>query len=709
MPDHPRPAAASTRAAATDEAQTLTVEGLSVSYDTGTQPIEALSDISLAVAPGQALGVVGESGCGKSTLSAAILQLLPRNGRISAGSVRLDGQELTELDAEQLRRVRGDRIGMVFQDPLTSLNPAFRIGTQMVDAMEANGVGASTSERRERAIAMLARVGIPDPESRIDGYPHQFSGGMRQRIMIATVLLLEPALLIADEATSALDVTLQAQILTLLRQLAREEGAALIVISHDIGVISDVCEDMLVLYAGRIVESGPVDDVLAEPEHPYTQALLSAVPSHRQRHGRLATIPGSVPSLTALPQGCAFAPRCPHAQDVCTAREPDLVTSGTRRVRCVMADPTSGYDHTAAPVSEPEQGDVTGHLATDAATLLEVRDLEVRFDAERTLLDRVRGREASTVRAVDGVSLALRRGEALGLVGESGSGKTTLGKAVLGLAPVSGGEVRVDGVRVDDADARAWRGLRRRMQMIFQEPYGSLSPRRRVAHLVTEPYRIMDVPPSEQRDVDELLEMVGLSREQADKYPHQLSGGQARRVGIARALALRPEVIVADEPTAGLDVSAAAGILNLLGSLRRDLGLTMLLITHDLNMVGYVADRVAVMYLGSVVEVGDSARVLDHPSHPYTRALLASIPDPAKPRGAGDADGGIQGEIPSPTNPPSGCRFRTRCAFADERCAAETPPLRDHAGRLVACHHAEEIASGQRRPGDLPMADRSAS
>lgn len=680
----------------------LAVDGLHVAYHVADGSFEALSDISFELAPGEALGVVGESGCGKSTLSSAILQLLPPNGRTAAGSVRLGGTELTELDEEALRRVRGDRIGMVFQDPLTSLNPTFRIGTQMANAMEANGVGDDAADRRRRAVEMLERVGIPDAEARIDDYPHQFSGGMRQRIMIATVLLLEPDLLIADEATSALDVTLQAQILELLRELAREQNAALIVISHDIGVISDTCESLVVLYAGRAVEAGPVADVLRDPQHPYTQSLVAAVPSYRRRDGRLATISGRVPSLTDLPSGCTFAPRCAFEQEVCSQGEPRLVEvdgAAGRRVRCLIYDPSSSYDRAGADstaASAATSANPGG--APDDGVLLGVHGLEVRFGGERSLLDRLRGHHPSPVRAVDGVDLEVRRGEVVGLVGESGSGKTTMGKAILRLAPVSGGEVRFEGTRIDDADAATWRGLRRRLQMIFQEPYGSLSPRRRVHQIVTEPYTIMDVPPEEQQEVDELLEMVGLSSEQADKYPHQLSGGQARRVGIARALAASPDVIIADEPTAGLDVSAASGILNLLGDLRRDLGLTMVLITHDLNMVGYVADRIAVMYLGSIVELGTSDAIFDAPRHPYTRALLSAIPDPATTEVSTEGGMPVRGEIPSPANPPSGCRFRTRCAFADERCARERPLLEDGAGRLVACHYAEEIAMGARRP-----------
>jgi peptide/nickel transport system ATP-binding protein len=612
----------------------LRVDGLHVAYHLEAGRVEALHDVDLALAESEVLGVVGESGSGKSTLSSAIIRLLPPNGQITAGSVRLAGQELLTLPEAELRKVRGGRIGMVFQDPLTSLNPTFRISTQMVNAQRAHASDGQADGRvlRRRAVEMLDRVGIADPDRRIDNYPHQFSGGMRQRIMVATVLLLRPQVLIADEATSALDVTLQAQILELIRELCREQGTSVIIVSHDIGVISEMSDRVVVLYAGRVVETGSVEAVLSRPQHPYTRKLVATVPSAARRRELLSTITGRVPSLTSLPSGCTFAPRCESAAPVCERGEPHLVDVDGQLVRCLLdvrdATPASGAQ---AATERAER--VTA--ARSGRSLLEVTGLRTYFSEGRGILDFLARRPPETVRAVDGVDLTVGHGEIVGLVGESGSGKTTLGKALLNLAPITDGEVVFDGVPLQQLDARGWRRMRRRMQMIFQETYGSLSPRLRIEQLITEPYRIAGTPRAERYPVGELLDLVGLSSEQATKYPHELSGGQVRRAGVARALALHPDFVIADEPTAGLDVSAAASVVNLLQDLRRRLTLSFLVITHDLNLVGYIADRIAVMYRGTIVEVGSATQIMDQPQHSYTRALLDAIPDPTAHRRAG--------------------------------------------------------------------------
>jgi peptide/nickel transport system ATP-binding protein len=609
----------------------LCVRGLHVDYQVRSHRFEALHDIDLDVAPGRVHGVVGESGCGKSTVASAMMRLLPPNGRISSGSIHLEGEDLVALTEKQLRQVRGRQIGMIFQDPLTSLNPTFTISAQMVNAQRAHPGGpGSTRAAREAALEMLERVGIPDPSHRIDHYPHQFSGGMRQRIMIATALLLRPSVLICDEATSALDVTLQAQILSMLRQLGEEEGTALVIISHDIGVMAEMADDLTVLYAGRTVETGPAHEVLHHPQHPYTRKLLAAVPSRHRRTSRLATIPGRVPSLAALPTGCTFADRCYAVQDVCRVSEPELVEAHRQRARCLL-DVRDEAD--AAGLGRPAQ-EPPGAAPASASTedLLAVRDLRVEFGGRRSWRSRS---TAGVVAAVDGVDLTLGRGEIVGLVGESGSGKTTLGKALLRLAPITDGQVTFEDLDLADLSRRNWQQMRRRMQMIFQEPYGSLSPRMRIQQLITEPYAINRTPAAERYSPDELLDLVGLSTEQATKYPHELSGGQARRTGIARALAMRPDLIVADEPTSGLDVSAAAAVLNLLRDLRTELSLTLLVITHDLNIVGYIADRVAVMHNGRIVEIGPAGDVIDDPQHAYTQQLLASAPDLPQTPGPG--------------------------------------------------------------------------
>jgi peptide/nickel transport system ATP-binding protein len=638
-----------------DGAHLLEVHGLDVDYHLRRSTVPALRGIDLTLDRNEIVGVVGESGSGKSTLAAALMRLLPANGRISGGRIVFEDRELLDLDAEAMRQLRGAGIAMVFQDPLTSLNPTFTVAAQMLNAQRAHGIGGNDGQRRREAIAMLDRVGIPDADERVDAYPHEFSGGMRQRMMIATTLLLRPRLLIADEATSALDVTTQAQILALLCDLCREDDTSIIVISHDLGVIAQVCQRVLVLKGGLPIESGRVDDVLTDPQEPYTQQLLAAVPSRHHRNERL---------------------QAPEDEEEVAA-----------------ADAGSRARSTATRVAPPE-----GH-----GPLLEVDRLHVYFPEKRGLVDKLARRPPAVVHAVDGVDLELTSGEAVGLVGESGSGKTTLGKALLGLVPITAGDAVFAGHHLQGRSSRDWRPLRSRAQMIFQEPTGSLSPRQRVGQLLTEPYRINDTPAEERYDVDELLTMVRLSPAQATKYPHELSGGQARRVGIARALSVHPDLIIADEPTAGLDVSSAASVLNLIQDLRRDLGLTILMITHDLNLVGYVTDRIAVMYLGKIVEIGTADQIFDHPGHPYTQALLDAIPEPVP--GGTELRTAIAGEVPSARTPPSGCRFRTRCPFADDRCVEEVPPLYPGGEQHgIACHFWERIADGE-KPRTGPRQD----
>lgn len=654
MSDQPR-AATPRGTTRPEDASLLEVSDLDVDYRVREGAIPALRGIDLTLGRNEIVGVVGESGSGKSTLAAALIRLLPPNGHITGGRIVFEGRDVLGLDSEELRKLRGAGMAMVFQDPLTSLNPTFTVATQMVNAQRAHAIGTNDEARRRAAIEMLDRVGIPDAAERIGSYPHEFSGGMRQRVMIATTVLLRPRLLIADEATSALDVTMQAQILTLLCDLCREDDTSIIVISHDLGVIAQLCQKVLVLKDGMPVESGSVTQVLTDPREPYTQQLLAAVPSRHRRDERL---------------------QAPEDDEEVEAAEAGLETRAT-----------------AQPVTTPERD----------GPLLEVDQLHVYFPEARGLVDKLMRRPPAVVHAVDGVDLRLAPGEAVGLVGESGSGKTTLGKALLGLRPITAGGAVFDGHRLEELSSREWRPLRSRAQMIFQEPTGSLSPRQRVGQLLMEPYRINDTPVEQRYDVEELLTMVRLPAAQATKYPHELSGGQARRVGIARALSVHPDLIIADEPTAGLDVSSAASVLNLIQDLRRDLGLTILTITHDLNLVGYVTDRIAVMYLGKLVEIGTTDQIFDAPGHPYTQALLDAIPEPVP--GGNELRAAIAGEVPSARTPPSGCRFRTRCPFAEDRCVDEVPPLYPGGdGHGIACHFWEQIAAGD-KPRTGPRQD----
>jgi peptide/nickel transport system ATP-binding protein len=715
----------------------LEVRGLDVVYHTQAGRLPAVYDVNFDVRSGEIVGIVGESGCGKSTVSAALLRLLPPNGEITRGEIIFKSRDLRTLSNEELRQLRGRDIAMIFQDPMTSLNPVFSVGTQMMDVLKAHPItdrpDPSTSlrtgpaapdgnEMRRRIIDLLEKVGIPDAAERIDHYPHQFSGGMRQRITIAMTMLSEPALLIADEPTSALDVTLEAQILELIERLRRDYQTSILFISHDLGVIAQLCDRVIVMYAGRVVEQGDVLSIFEQPQHPYTQALLASVPSRKHYGRRLANIPGRVPSLSALPPGCKFSDRCAHAQAVCQQTEPRYIDNGARRVRCYIYDPESGYDRSTESAQpqpirtidpsthaqdstslDPSTSLRTGlHAAVRPAAnrrlgsvaasssngpLVRLERLSSCFYDRHNIIQQMLGRERGAVRAVDSVSIDIMCGEIIGLVGESGSGKTTLGKTILRLVRSTDGKIIYNNQDITHLSADDLRRMRARMQMIFQDPYSSLSPRLRVSYLLAEPYTIHRVPPEDRYPVDELLEMVGLSSEQAAKYPHELSGGQARRVSIARALALHPEFLVADEPTAGLDVSVAASILNLMKDLAGQLGLTYLIITHNLNVVGYLADRIAVMYLGELVEVGPTRRIFEAPAHPYTLALLSAISEPDPRQRHAERRLLLAGEIPSPKNPPPGCRFHTRCPFAEARCKTDRPALEEiEPNHKVACH-----------------------
>lgn len=673
----------------------LEVNGLEVHFFTRRGVLPVLRDVSFRLNEGEVLGIVGESGCGKSTTALAIMGLLPLNGKIVKGQIWFKGQDLTRTEPDKMRRLRGAEIAMIFQDPMSSLNPVLTIGTQMVDILKAHPEKWAGKNPREIAVDMLHRVGIPDPEVRLKHYPFQFSGGMRQRIMIAMALMLRPALLIADEPTSSLDVTLEAQILDLIQELRTEFQTSILFISHDLGVIAQICDRVAVMYAGTVVEEGDVFSIFDAPLHPYTQALLASHPARHRRGERLVTIPGRVPSLTALPPGCKFVERCPYAEPICHEQEPRCIEIDGRIVRChqvTLERKSVTPKHILGSEFSKEEKSCGGNVLESCEWVLEIKDLHTYFHESGGGLWGFFRRKPQEVRAVDGISLRIARGEIFGLVGESGSGKTTLGKTILRLISPTAGQIWFEQRNITRLGIKELRPLRRRMQIIFQDPFSSLSPRLRVSTLLTEPLIIHGLPVDPNQTVSRLLEMVGLPNELALKYPHQLSGGQARRVGIARALALNPVFLVADEPTSGLDVSVAAGILNLIKDLRDEFGLTCLIITHNLNIVGFLCDRIGVMYLGKIVELGPTERVLEAPLHPYTVALLSAVaePDP-KRREKRKQRFRLAGEIPSPLNPPTGCRFHTRCPLAMDICSNKEPAFHEaEPGHWVACFRSEK-------------------
>lgn len=669
----------------------LEVEGVSVEYDVADgRRVTALAGVDLRIDEGEIVGIIGESGCGKSTLAGAIMRLLPTNSRVSGGHILFAGRDLTSLSDAEMRQVRGGEIAMVFQDPLTSLNPSFRVGTQMLDIARAHLPSTARAHLREGAVAVLGEVGLSDVDARLRAYPYQCSGGMRQRILIATGLQLRPKLLIADEITSALDVTLERQIVELLRKLRDDHGTAIAFICHDLGVVASMTDRVAIMYAGRVVEEGPTRAVFSHPRHPYTLALLGSAPSYKLRRLGLIRIPGRVAAFADEVKGCAFADRCPLAQDVCRQVDPPLVQIGESLSRCHFAADVQLSERATARASQ-NGGDREERAAADE--IVSVEGLSVNFEDHRGLASRWRG-ERSGVRAVDGVDLTIREGEILGLVGESGAGKSTLGRAIVGLVRPSAGCVRFAGRDLNELRPRALRRLRRELQLIFQDAQASLDPRQRVRELLTEPYEIHPVQAHERQSPEELLEAVELSPAHVDKYPHQLSGGQARRIGIARCLALHPRFLVADEPTAGLDVSAAAGVLDLMLKLRAEKRLTYLFITHNLNLLGYAADRVAVMYLGQIVELGRADEIFERPAHPYTVALLSAVADAVTVDERAAHQMLAAGEIPSARNPPAGCRYHTRCPLARDVCRTTPPPLTEiRPGRLAACHFSESVLS----------------
>jgi peptide/nickel transport system ATP-binding protein len=722
--------------------------------------VHAIDGVSLSVNAGECLGIVGESGSGKTMTALSIMRLLPSGGAVVGGRIMVDGTDIAALPEEKMEDVRGNLIGMIFQDPLTSLNPTMSIGDQIAESVRLHR-GASKKAALDRAIEVLGLVGMPKPTERVTNYPHQLSGGMRQRVMIAMALACEPKLLIADEPTTALDVTIQKQILELIDSLRQKLGMAVILVTHDLGVIAGRADRVAVMYAGRIVETASTEALFKNPRMPYTEALFEALPEKSAVDAstvkRLYNIPGQPPDLTAPPRGCKFAPRCRYARDECRAAEPALQAESTLHLfRCFFPvgtaeearDPSTPFvsvpeerpeipvTPAAALAAEGRGGDAFGAdafgadalgadefagdaLAGDAPTAtvpvsgggaadrLAARELAadgpvaVGHDGSLLTVSRlvknftvtagaVLQRKVGFVSAVADVSFAIPRGSTFGLVGESGCGKTTVGRLIVGLEKPDGGSIVIGGRDLASLSSRERRRQARLVQLMFQDSYASMDPRMRVSTILREPMIIQrdGSRAAQAKRVNTMLDEVGLPSAVAERYPHEFSGGQRQRLGLARALMLRPSMIVADEPVSALDVSIQAQILNLMLDLQREHGLTYLFISHDLSVVRYMSDTIGVMYLGKLVEVGPALEVYNMPIHPYTRGLIDTVPvaDPELERAKEHQ--GVRGELPSAVAPPSGCRFRTRCPRAQDLCAAEEPPLRPFTaeGHRAACH-----------------------
>lgn len=667
----------------------LSVRDLNVRFNSENGVVHAVRGVDFDLLPGRTLGIVGESGSGKSVTSLAIMGLLPTTAEFS-GSVRLNGTELLGLSDKAMCRYRGNDLAMVFQDPLSSLTPVYTVGDQIIEALTIHNPTMSQRAKTARAVELLAMVGIPSPAARLKAFPHEFSGGMRQRVMIAIAIANNPRVLIADEPTTALDVTIQAQVLEVLHTAQEETGAAVVMITHDLGVVAGMADDIMVMYAGKPVETGAVDDIYYNPRMPYTLGLLGAVPRvDIAEKSSLVPIDGIPPNLIHTPTGCSFAPRCPLATEACLDGEPVLApvdpdAGGARHhAACIKSGSLGGevdvLEIFSAPPVPVSRFDAIPR--DERSTVLQLKDVRKHFALTKGALLK---RRIGTVKAVDGLSFDIREGECFSIVGESGSGKTTTLLEIMEFHKDQDGEVVIGGIsNKKAADARTKSAMRRELQMVFQDPTGALDPRFTVYEVLAEPLQNAGLDRQAIRTrIMELMKLVGLQPDHVNRFPNQFSGGQRQRVGIARALAVNPKLVVLDEPVSALDVSVQAGVINLLDKLRAELGLSYLLVAHDLSVVRHISNRVAVMYLGKIVEIGEVDRVFDNPRHPYTRALLSAIPVP-DPRLERTRERIIlQGDLPSPLDAPKGCNFATRCPiFAalppakQDQCLNLEPPL----------------------------------
>lgn len=689
----------------------LSVRDLNVRFNSENGVVHAVRGVDFDLMPGKTLGIVGESGSGKSVTSLAIMGLLPPTAEI-AGSVRLMGKELLGLSDKAMCAYRGNDIAMVFQDPLSSLTPVFTVGTQIIEALTIHSPTMSKQAKEARAVELLAMVGIPSPKDRLKAFPHEFSGGMRQRVMIAIAIANNPRVLIADEPTTALDVTIQAQVLEVLHTAQEETGAAVVMITHDLGVVAGIADDIMVMYAGRPVETGQVDDIYYNPRMPYTMGLLGAVPRvDVAEKASLVPIEGIPPNLIYTPTGCSFAPRCPLVTDACRAGEPKLLPAAGHaghKAACIKSDALGGeadvLEIFSAPPVPVSRFDAIPR--GERATVLELKDVRKHFPLTKGALLK---RRIGTVKAVDGLSFDIREGECFSIVGESGSGKTTTLLEIMEFHKDQDGEVVIGGLSNKEATTgKAKSAMRRELQMVFQDPTGALDPRFTVYEVLAEPLQNAGLDKRAiKKRIMELMKLVGLQPDHVNRFPNQFSGGQRQRVGIARALAVNPKLVVLDEPVSALDVSVQAGVINLLDQLRAELGLSYLMVAHDLSVVRHISNRVAVMYLGKIVEIGEVDRVFDNPRHPYTRALLSAIPVPDPQLERTRERIILKGDLPSPLDAPKGCNFATRCpvfaalpAAKQEKCLTLEPPLES----VPASAAAQALEAGWLPPADQQFA-----
>ncbi len=664
----------------------LSVKNLATHFHAGPGKIaRAVDGISFELEQGKTLALVGESGCGKTQTAFSIIRLIAENGYHPTGEIRFQGQNLFELNPEEMRGLRGNDIAMIFQEPMTSLNPLFRIGDQLQEPLRQH-LKISKGASRKRAVELLERVGIPDPHKRVDDFPHQLSGGMKQRVMIAMALACEPKLLIADEPTTALDVTIQAQVLSLMSDLQKQTGMAILLITHDMGIVNQMADDLCIMYGGRIAEYGSREQIFNNMAHPYTQRLFSSIPKLEKTNTLLDTIPGMVPAATEYGEGCRFAGRCAEVMDICHEQESKIHhLSNNHQTVCHLLEKKTLLKQKSTAVPLP----VRKIADTD---LVRVRNLKTFFPVRKGVFLRV----ANYVRAVDHIDLNITKGSTLALVGESGCGKTTVGESILQLIPAAQGEIFFNDQNIMDLKGNNLKQFRKHMQIVFQDPFGSLQPRMTIERIVGEGLQVHQptLSPDEQtQKIARVLEEVGLGAAIMERYPHEFSGGQRQRIAIARALILEPEFLVLDEPTSALDVSVQAQILNLLKQLQAEYQLTYLFISHNLSVVRYMADAVAIMYLGKIVEQAPVDELFENPRHPYTKSLLESVPTLTETRKLFKP---LTGDVPSPLNPPTGCHFHPRCPIYQneepgsalaKRCLSQYPEKIGESHSFVACHH----------------------